>query len=184
MALFENHALSWSHVYTIRKGEKVFSPIENRFLTLNAEMIKIKEIPKTKLCLFFVSNQDRASECAIYGNRPLQCKAQKCWDTRDIEKTFKKVKLTRKEIIRGHNALVELIDAHDERCKTADFYTAMTDFQENNRSYALWDIVAYDMEFRRLITAQLSVQQEEIDFLFGRSFHELLNAYGYTVEQP
>jgi len=81
-----------THLFTLRAGELAYHPLEERLIELSDEMIKIKGMDGSSACIFYDAEQHG---CAIYEDRPLECRALKCWDTRDVEGLFMQDLLSR-----------------------------------------------------------------------------------------
>ena len=75
--LLRQEKIPWSELVTLRNGEPVRSPFKEKIFFLIDERIKIREKAGTQECVFFDAKSDR---CSLYTDRPLQCRAQACWD--------------------------------------------------------------------------------------------------------
>ena len=73
--LFQNDVLSWTEIYTLRRGEKALSPRTGEVVSVEAERLKLKEHSGTKHCLYYAADPNR---CLIYEQRPEQCREQLC----------------------------------------------------------------------------------------------------------
>ncbi len=55
-------------------------------------------------------------DARIYNDRPLECRALKCWDTRELEQIYAAKRLTRRDLISNVKGLWDLIEDHQVRC--------------------------------------------------------------------
>ncbi len=184
LELLDHDLISTRQIYTLRQGEPVkFNIIEGRLGFLPGELIKIKEDPESRNCIFFV--QDNNS-CTIYHHRPLQCRVQACWDPEKLEKLYHRGKLTRHHLLREDQPLLELLETHNERCAFEKLDSAFKEFHETGDEKAIdqvLDILRQDMVFRDFLKTRLDRDEEELDFLLGRPLVEIVRAYGVRVEK-
>jgi len=182
-ALIERGDIPSQHLYTIRPGELVRDNVKGGLMPADADIIKIKGRDDTWTCVFF---DETEKSCTIYDSRPLECRALKCWDTRELEKIYAGRRLTRKDLISGVEGLWELIQDHEARCDYAEIRNLIKDLQSGDSRHArrrLAEIIRYDAEIRELVVAQGSLDPEMLDFLFGRPLIETLPDYGIQVRR-
>jgi len=79
----------------------------------NSDIIKIKGKEDTWTCIFF---DEQNKECSIYNDRPVECRALKCWDTGELEKMYAGHRLTREDLVSKVEGLWDLIKDHQARC--------------------------------------------------------------------
>lgn len=175
--LFHQGILKRDDVYTLRRGEMVYSRIENKTYPLKDEIIKIREKPGTKECIFL--NQ---TSCSIYDNRPIQCQRFECWSPQKLISTFKEDRLTRKDIIKDSDELAGVIDYHDKKCSYLSLKDAFKELEKEGRDEKVFDILAYDTALRPFIQKKLSLNPGELDFLFGRPFLLTVKMFGYRIK--
>ncbi len=151
--LIEDGLIPAQYLYTIRKGEPVSDNVKGGIVPAGSDIIKIKgKSDSSWECYFF----DDTSGCTIYEHRPAECRALKCWDTRDIKMLYAENRLTRKDLL-GNTRLWELIEDHDSRCAYP---------KEMNADIS--EIIRYDDAFRELLAEKGVVRPDRMDFLFGR----------------
>jgi Fe-S-cluster containining protein len=183
LELLDHDLISIRQIYTLRQGEPVKFNIEGRLGFLPGELIKIKEDPESRNCIFLVRENNN---CTIYHHRPLQCRVQACWDPEKLEKLYHQKKLTRRHLLREDQPLLELLEAHNERCSFEKLDSAFKKFHETGDEKAIdqvLDILRQDMVFRDFVKTKLDRDEEELDFLLGRPLMELVRAYGVRVEK-
>ena len=54
--------------------------------------------------------------CEIYGNRPIECRALECWNTKKIEAIYVENRLHRCSILEKIDWLKDLIKSHEAEC--------------------------------------------------------------------
>jgi len=181
--LIEKGMIPSRYLYTIRKGELAHDNIKGCLMPVDSDIIKIKGKEQSWTCIFF---DEPAKGCTIYDNRPLECKALKCWDTRELEQIYAKKRLTRKDRIAEVKGLWNLIKDHQARCdftKIQRLIDDLTGAKKNHAQRKLREIIRYDAEIRKLVVARGGLDAEMLDFLFGRPLTKILSSYGVKVHQ-
>lgn len=181
--LIEKGMIPSRYLYTIRKGELAHDNIKGCLMPVDSDIIKIKGKEQSWTCIFF---DEPAKGCTIYDNRPLECKALKCWDTRELEQIYAKKRLTRKDLIAEVKGLWNLIKDHQARCdftKIQRLIDDLTGAKKNHAQRKLREIIRYDAEIRKLVVARGGLDAEMLDFLFGRPLTKILSSYGVKVHQ-
>ena len=122
----------------------------------------------------------------IYDDRPLECRALRCWDTREIEQIYASNRLTREDLVSDIEGLWDLVKDHQTRCDYQKI-KKLTDDLINTKSQSsyrkLLEIVRYDAEIRKLVISQGGLEEDMLDFLFGRPLAKTLRNYGFKVQQ-
>jgi len=170
-------------LYTIRKGELAYDNVQRRLMPVESDIIKIKGKADSWTCVFF---DEPSKQCSIYDDRPRECRALKCWDTRELEKMYAGRRLTRYELISEVEGLWELIQDHQKRCDYAriqDLIRELDSSRENNARRQLGEIIKYDIEIRELVVSKGGMDPEMLDFLFGRPLTKTLPNYGIKIRQ-
>ena len=181
LELLRGQSIPPSSLMTLRKGEPVLTPLMQRPLFLTEERIKVREKPGTTECLFLDGEADR---CTIYDDRPLQCRAQACWDESLARELIREKPLTRYQVFRGVDPLIEVMDEHDRRCSFAALSQAFQELEESagGEAAAVIDALAFEEHFRRSIAAQLALPEDTLELVFGRPFSRLIRLFGYRVD--
>lgn len=170
-------------LYTIRKGELAYDNVQKCLMPVDSDIIKIKGKADSWTCVFFDEPNKR---CSIYDDRPRECRALKCWDTRELEKMYAGHRLTRRELISEVEGLWELIQDHQKRCDYAgiqDLIQELDSSREDNARRQLGEIIKYDIEIRELVVSKGGMDPEMLDFLFGRPLTKTLPNYGIKIRQ-
>lgn len=181
LELLQKGAIPWEAVYTLRRGEPVHSPFKKDLFFLLDERIKVREKPGTTECLFLDGQTQR---CRIYADRPLQCRAQACWDPAPAEDLSKQPYLTRRDIFKDVELLLDVMAEHDRRCRFDQLAAAFTDM-ENSRGASVdrvLHLLAYEDHFRTFMGEKLSIPADHLELVFGRSFAALAKLFGYRVD--
>lgn len=181
--LLSKGLISTQHLYTLRQGEPVRYNIEGRLDTLSEELIKIKEDPESRQCIFYLEHE---SSCHIYHHRPLQCRFQECWNPQALERLWSQEKLTRRQLLKEEHDLLELLEVHDERCAPEKLDGGFKRLHQTG-DVAILDqvlnILSQDTAFRTFFITRLDRNEEELDFLLGRPMVKIVRAYGMKVEE-
>ncbi len=162
--LVERGAVPLKHLYTLRKEELAWENVRGGVVPLETEIVKIKEKEGERACRYF---NEAEKGCIIYENRPLECRVLKCWDTREIERIYRRERLCRQDLLSGVTGLWDLVTSHEKECGLARIRGLRPDERAADRQ-ALSRIIAYDREMRRLVTERSNMEPEILDFLLGR----------------
>ncbi|MFP5213405.1 MAG: YkgJ family cysteine cluster protein, partial [Acidobacteriota bacterium] len=180
LELVVGQKIPWNQLMTLRRGEAVRSPFERMPIFLDEDRIKIREKEGSHECVFFDAENEA---CGIYDNRPVQCRAQACWDPKLAEALAKKPFITRWDILKGVDLLLELIDEHDRRCSFHRLNEAFTKLEETKGESVneVLDLMAYEDHFRRFLGDKLNIPADTLDLIFGRSYADLAALFGFKV---
>jgi len=167
------------HLFTIRKGELAYDNVKQELLPLSSELIKIKGKNDSGTCVFFNESEKK---CEIYKNRPVECKALKCWNTREIEKIYSNNRLTRKDLLFDIEGLWELVKDHQSRCSYEKIKKILQkqDSSKNAIQKEILEIIRYDTQIRNLVVKKGGMDSEILDFLFGRPLTVTIKSFGFT----
>ncbi len=181
--LIEKGTIQSKCLYTIRKGELAYDNVRQCLVPAGSDIIKLKCKSDSWTCILFDEQQN---VCTIYENRPIECRALKCWDTRELEDLYAKKRLTRKDLLSDIEGLWDLIKDHQQRCN----YTAIEKLVKviNNRQQAdarekLAEIIQFDNEIRKLVVSTAGLDTDMLDFLFGRPLIQTIEKFGLKVQQ-
>jgi Fe-S-cluster containining protein len=174
--------ISTRQIYTLRRGEPVRLNIEGKLGPLPSELIKFKEDQEKGYCRFYSEDQ---KSCDIYENRPSQCRFQQCWNPEIPETHWREQKLTRRDILKDDQDLMELLELHDERCdpeRLNHLFIHLHHTRDMTVLDEVLEILRQDLAIRMLATTKLNRDHEELDFLLGRPLAEIMRSYGLRVE--
>ena len=182
-SLIDNGVIPSRCLFTIRKGEFAYDNVSGSLMPVKSDIIKIKGKADTWTCIFF---DDKDKQCSIYNNRPMECRALKCWDTYELEQIYAKRRLTREDLIASVKGLWDLISDHQERCdyeKIRDLIEALEFGQNDAARLKLAGIIKFDIEIRNLVVSKGGMDPDMLDFLFGRPLTKTLPNYGIDIQQ-
>jgi Fe-S-cluster containining protein len=180
-ALIETGVIPAACLYTIRKGELARDNVKGGLVPVDADVIKIKGKKDSWTCVFL---DERQKACSIYEDRPLECRALKCWDTREIERIYARERLSRRDLLSEIKGLWDIIEDHQARCDYTKIRKLIEAVKHGHRRTArrdLLEIVRYDVEIRQLVVARGELDAEMLNFLFGRPLEKTLANYGFKV---
>lgn len=180
--LLAKSILTEKDVYTLRKGE-VVRDLDDRLIELKNEIVKIKGKRDTWTCLFFDGDH---KACTIYRDRPLECRALKCWDLSEFQQALAKPHLQRHDVLDGNDGLLKLITTHETRCgyhilKAAAQAAEGPDLQAGVEQ--ILDLLRYDDFMRPFLMGKLSLDPAAMDFFFGRPLAKTIGMFGLHVQQ-
>ncbi len=179
ISLLSSSRLSPNVLVTIRKGEPVYHPTEDRLVELPMDIIKIRPKTQEAACVFF--NVAEMS-CDIYNDRPLECRAFRCWDTKEAEGLFLTDVLAREDMFPSGSSFIEVIKAYDQRFPPKEIFSMIFEARDLLDSAqeilsALQDIAEKDKMFRLRVRETFQIQEDALDFFLGRSVHDLQRQY-------
>ena len=173
-ALFQAGDIAYTHLRTLRAGEEVFSHWENRRTVLKHETVAVAPALPGNCPLL------DGTLCRVYDRRPTQCKAQKCWDTRDSDRMMGWPGLTRLDIVDAADPLREIIEEHERECAPARLRELADQVRKGSSSAsgAVAAMVEADGRLRRRVLDQKLASEDALPFLLGRPTEMLLSALG------
>lgn len=178
--LVKKDLIGKKYLYTIRKGELVRDNVHEDLVVNKRELIKIRERERGKGgCIFY---DDLGRACTIYENRPAQCSALKCWDTRDFVRIFKGPKLKRKDVVKD-KVLLEMMAEHERRCGYAILEKQVKRIELDGEEAVekILHMLKFDFQLRPFISEKLGLHASEMDFYFGRPLTETIAMFGLQV---
>ena len=181
--LIEKGKIPSKFLYTIRKGELARDNVKGCLMPVESDIIKIKGKEGSWMCIFF---DEIDKGCTIYIDRPLECRALKCWDTRELEQCYASARLTRKDLVSEVDGLWDLIAEHQVRCdyeKIRQLIKDLTGVKSSPARRELMEIIRYDVEIRNLVVSKGGLDADMLDFLFGRPLAQTLGNYGIKIHQ-
>jgi Fe-S-cluster containining protein len=180
LELLQTGRIQWNQLVTLRRGEPVKSPFDQKPFFLLDERIKIRERDNSEECIFF---NDETSLCGMYSDRPIQCRAQACWDPAPAQDISKQPYLTRRDIFKSVDLLLEIILEHDQRCAFQKLNEAFTRLLETKGETIeeVLQILSYEDHFRSFVCEKLNVPSDQAELVFGRSFADLVPLFGFKV---
>jgi Fe-S-cluster containining protein len=181
--LIEKGRIPSKYLYTIRKGELAFDNVQGCLTPAKSDIIKIKGRQGRWTCIFF-DTIDKS--CTIYNDRPLECRALKCWNPAELEQVYERNRLSREDLLTRVEGLWELIEDHQNRCDYNQIRMLIRDLDgpgEDKARKGLMEIIQYDAEIRNLVIEKAGLDPEMLDFVLGRPLTETLPGYGLRVRR-
>jgi hypothetical protein len=157
--------------------------VKQCLIAAGGDIIKIKEDNRSRACIFF---EETGNQCGIYENRPEECRALKCWDTREIEAIYSKNRLSREELVSQIEGLWDIVVDHQSRCDYRKISTLVDRMDRTGMKNPLNRIsymIKYDMQLRSLIVKKGALDPEMVDFLLGRPLFETISRFGLQVKK-
>lgn len=180
--LFEEGIVKKNNLYTLRKGEVVRNT-DDTLMVLEQEMIKIKGRGEAWTCMFYDDDQ---KECRIYDQRPIECRALKCWDLRKLNAAMAKPRLQRKHLINPDDGILKIIGAHEQRCSYELLEASVQGLRGPDADKAvekILDLLRYDEYTRLFLIEKLNLDPNAMDFFFGRPLTTTIRMFGLCVKQ-
>ncbi|MDY6837205.1 MAG: YkgJ family cysteine cluster protein [Thermodesulfobacteriota bacterium] len=181
--LFRKGILKTDHLYTLRRGE-IVRDINDKLTPLKGEIIKIKGKDEGCWTCMFYNDQQKA--CNIYEDRPVECRALKCWDLREFKQAMASPHLQRRHLINPRNGILKIIGAHEQRCSYETLKSAVKELSGPDSHKAvemILDLLHYDQCMRPLLTEKLNLHPRAMDFFFGRPLKTTIKMFGLSVRQ-
>jgi Fe-S-cluster containining protein len=172
------------NLFTLRAGELAYHPLEERLIELSDEVIKIKGEDGSSACIFYEAEQHG---CAIYEDRPLECRVLKCWDTRDVERLFMQDLLSRLDLCPKGSVIAEMISAYERSFPPGRIYGLISEAglqrvaQQTNPE--IEKMVSTDEAFRQKVVEAMRLGEDELEFFFGRPVKSLIESIRTLVDQ-
>ncbi|MHC1744774.1 MAG: YkgJ family cysteine cluster protein [Syntrophobacteraceae bacterium] len=181
LEVLQSADIPWEKLVTLRRGEPVRSAFEDKPAILVDERIKLQERPGTRECVLF---DNTTNQCMVYANRPMQCRAQACWDPQEARSLENEPYLTRRDIFKNVELLLDLMAEHDKRCAFDKLNAAFMRLagKKDSSLEEVLQLVAFEDHFRTFFADQLKIPTENMNLVFGRSFADLVPLFGFRVQ--
>lgn len=180
-ALIEKGVIHSKYLYTIRKGEMAYDNVRQCLEPVSSDVIKLKGKGDGWTCILF---DEKQNACTIYENRPIECRALKCWDTKALEDLYAKKRLKREDLIADIEGLWGIIKDHQARCNYETIQKLVNAINSDRGGEArqkLAEIIQFDIEIRKLVVSRGELDREMLDFLFGRPLKQTLKNFGLKM---
>jgi Fe-S-cluster containining protein len=182
LVLLRETTLKPEHLITIRQGEETYSHRTDSVTTTPREIIKIREKPGSRTCLFY---EPLDKSCGIYESRPSQCREQECWNPDRAESPREELPLDRHDLLGGTGSLWDLIQRHEDRCSHDELSRVMVRLGATKGAAVddLLELLKFDDHVRWFMTEKLHLDSAALSFFFGRPLAEIITLYGLKVER-
>ncbi len=176
--------LTLDALVTVRRGELVVPPMGDKPAPASTEWIKIQGQGGKWVCRFF---DDAKKNCSIYDNRPVSCKALKCWDTEEILSMAGRDLLSRNDLIASDDPLLPLVIHQEQSCPVPDFGEiaglSSPGAEPEKMLRKLQLLVESDLQIRYHAAREFHLSVSRELFYFGRPFFQLLIPFGIVTEE-
>jgi Fe-S-cluster containining protein len=170
------------NLYTIRIGELVKDNINGGLIHTDTEIIKIRSVPGSSACLFF---RNAEHSCGIYDNRPSQCRALHCRDTREIVDLHAENRMSRQDLFGGITWLWDIIEAHESRCRYREINRLIDQRRSGDEaaSRRIAEVISIDQAMRETASRYAAIE-EMLDLVFGMPVKAVIEQrYGIRAEK-
>ena len=181
--LIEKGVIHSKYLYTIREGEMAYDNVRQCLEPVSSDIIKLKGKDDGWTCILF---DEKQNACTIYENRPIECRALKCWDTKALEELYAKKRLKREDLVADVEGLWGIIKDHQARCNyetIQKLVNAINSERGGEARQKLAEIIQFDIEIRKLVVSRGGLDMEMLDFLFGRPLKQTLKNFGLKIRQ-
>jgi Fe-S-cluster containining protein len=178
LARFQQEVLTLQDVYTLRPGEKATNR-EGEVTTLTEERLKVREVPGTRQCWFYLA---ATQACRIYADRPEQCRRQNCWGEPPDPPAPAEL-LQRRHLFEAVPEMWELIRTHQARCDCAAVTRLLADLGAGNEAAGddLFEALHFDHYLRRMLVDDWELTPEATELLLGRPLSDFLETLGVSA---
>ncbi|MFW5722226.1 MAG: YkgJ family cysteine cluster protein [Desulfohalobiaceae bacterium] len=180
--LYASGSLTKDDLLTLRKGERVRDNVRGGVIDLDHEVVRVRSNAGSSACCFYDPVE---KGCAIYAQRPLECRVLKCWEPAGLMSMYDRDRVGRLELIPGGSALGELILEHEQHCgilEVRELVTGATSGLEKALK-GLADMLRFDASLRRGLQDRTGASDQVLEFLFGRPLPRILPVYGLRATQ-
>ncbi len=181
LEILREEKIPWDTLVTIRQGEPARNPHSGKPFFVPTDYIKIREKENSSECVFLDAEN---GTCNLYGNRPLQCRAQACWDSSLLDELVDEPRLTRGDVFANVKPLIQLIKEHDRRCsfeKMRELFDALQETEGKNID-AILDLLAFDEHVRLFACEKINIPKNVLDLVFGKKLSDRVGLFGFKVE--
>lgn len=168
-----------TQLVTLRKGEPAHDQVRDEVAPLAAEIVKIRGESGFS-CAFYDAS---LPGCAIYQDRPAECRALSCRDPRTLAEMYERDRLTRLDLVDAQSGMGGLVAEHEARCPAGRAFALGRALVEGEGSgeEELKELVRYDARFRASLIERTGAAARDLDFFFGRPLSEVLAPAGLRV---
>ena len=192
MRLFQAGVLSYDNTCTIRDGERVRSHGDGEIYESFMELVKVRNKDGKAECIFYQGD----GKCGSYENRPAQCREYECWSANtapgespegpapgNVLEGLEKRGMTRRDLFQSVDALLKVIEKHEEKCsfrKLADAFDRVAKGEESAVE-EIMEMLQYDTYARPFLVEKLNVPSGALDLVLGNSLIDAVNEFGFKV---
>ena len=159
-SLITSQKIFLESVLTYRRGEIVFDHSLHHYVSLERELIKVRQSQTG--CIYLQENK-----CRIYAFRPLECKSFFCASPDNLLAIKGCNLLSRVDIIEDEE-LKEIVLAHEKLCSL----DRVKKFLQAKSKDELFKLIGLDEEFRLYLQEKRGIY--ELNFYLGRPLKEII----------
>ncbi len=168
--LVESGRIALKHLLTIRQGEPAYDNVNGTVAPAVTDIIKVDTCrDSASQCVFY---NPQLKQCRIYDNRPSECQALNCRDTRKLERIYRTQRLTRRRLLSKVEGLWDLVRDHQERCDYQSISELAVQIRQGRRTeqaqQQLLELIHYDETLRKGTVVRAPHTSDMLEFLFGR----------------
>jgi Fe-S-cluster containining protein len=169
--LVESGKIALKRLLTIRQGEPAYDNVSGTIAPAVTDIIKVNTCRNSaSQCVFY---DPQLKQCRIHENRPSECRALNCRDTRKIERIYGTQRLTRRHLLSKVKGLWDLVRDHQARCDYGFISELAAQIRQGSNperaQQQLLELIHYDEALRTTTAAHVGHTSEMLVFLFGRS---------------
>ncbi len=181
MPLLIEGIISERDIYTIREGESMRSSIDGEIYYTSMELIKIKPIFGTSICFFY----DPEEGCTIYERRPYVCRIYECWSQNIPLTGIERLRLTRSDLFGEIDFIKETIKKQEENCSLFRFQDLIEELKKykSQNTDKIAEMILYDLYLRDWLKEKLSITDDVLPLILGRSLLEIAPFFGLIIER-
>lgn len=183
-ALVLDGVIPSAFLYTIRRGEVVRDNVHGGLALLGTERIKVRErgVPPYPTACVLYHHPDRA--CTIYENRPAQCAALECWNSKAFMEVYEHPRAERTHVIEDSN-IMGFVEEHESLCGYPVVDRTVKSIGRDGKEAVgrLIDILQEDHRFRVRAVESLGIPEDAVEFVLGRPLTRTLHMFGINVDE-
>ncbi len=176
--LLRDGLVTAAQLHTVRAGEMVFSHWTGHHEILERELVMITRGPAGCVLL-----DPETLRCTIHDRAPAQCKAQKCWDTRDSDKLMTWPGLSRLELIDERDPVAAVVAEHEIDCAVQKLTELLAHAAEGDDAAraAAQVLIRADRATRVRIVEEGLAGEDALPFLLGRPVETMIKRMGFEL---
>jgi Fe-S-cluster containining protein len=183
--LVDSGKIPLKHLLTIRQGEPAFDNVTASIAPAVTDIILIKSrTTNSAQCTFYDPVQ---KSCRIYAQRPCECDALQCWNTRKLETIYRSQRLTRRHLLSKVKDLWELVEDHQAHCDYGYIAELASQVvhgsQPGKAEHDLLELIHDDDALRKATAKRAAHTSEMLDFLFGRPLAFTIQLFQLKLHQ-
>jgi len=170
-----------AQLITVRRGEMVVWPGAVTQTPARVELVKLQGRGGDWRCLFYAR---QTSGCAIYANRPLECRLFQCWAPDPLNRIIGQGTFTRTDLLHPDDPVREFILRQEVQCPANRIKELAPHAQPDSAALReLENLVRIDLLIRAQAMGRLGIAPKLELFLFGRPYFIMLAPFGIAARE-